>query len=448
MKRIVVWAVLIVGLVTFVQSAHAKQGFTPPELTLAVVGHNTIKIDSKEDKAKQDAKAGFEAPAWVKEIATELRTRGAKIAPKADLTSLYKANPADLANGKLPDEFSSAIADYVIFIDATVTVAAKNRKGTSYSVDLKINVINTDLNEKTSDLGLKGGGLFEKPELAAEATAKRYKNEIANFAVSVINNDRIHERTIKLFVKGLVVKSKRNKFEHRDDLLDLLAYPLRVSEARGISFNPDGESEFDISVRGLSAGALARIYSQHGFGLAIDKVGKGKIYAHYDPAYGFAVKLYVPVFKNSTRDDTYDKYTETLPSKIEEMLKEAAPYLWPVVWEEGRPDYPKGRKLRKLIRQIKDDAGPALLMTGEIKRNRDGDDVLVLNFYFSLNRKKLLTVKLTGSVEHPEGFAKQIEEAVRLPLLKKLKRYAKKFSSRAKDEIELLEQNLVPIPTP
>ena len=408
-------------------AAPAPIPFDQP-LRLAVVAFETL------DGAATPATASREAEVKA------LTARGARIADAAATASLQAVKAADLKQGALPAGFTSAAADYVIMLETTVTVGAKNVRGSdknSYGVDVVTTVIHTDTAKALNALTLKGGGVFANPaEAAAEAIAKR-SGESANYVATILNRQKGRDFQIRLHITGV------QDTDHRDDLLDILAFPPEIREVRFQKLaEPYEASDILLTVQGISAGAVARILDRHGFGLKIDKVGRGELWATYAPQKAFALKLFTTAFANATGDDGYEAAADKLAASFRDHLN-TLPWIWTAPWPDGTPDFPKGRALKKLLKNTHEDFGRVLMATGELRIRRDIMK-LTLKIYMVPTAKPLLSVTLEGDFSRPESFAAQMQQKVSAPLWAKIKKMRKRFSRRKQAELQKYTETAKP----
>ena len=397
-------------------------------LRLAVISFET------HDGVAVPATAALEA------ASKALAARGAAIADAAAIASLQNTKAADLKGGSLPADITSALADYIIMVETTVTLGAKNVRGSdknSYGVDVVTTIIFTDTGAAINALTLKGGGVFATPaEAAAEAIAKR-SGESANYVATILNQQSGRDFQVRLHITGV------QDTDHRDDLLDILAFPPEIGEVRFQKLAESYEaSDVLLTVHGISAGAVARILDRHGFGLRIDKVGRGELWATYAPQKAFALKLFTTGFANATKDDGYDAAAEKLAATFKDHLN-TMPWIWIAPWPEGTPDYPKGRALKSLLKNTREDFGTVLVATGELRIKRDIMQ-LVLNIYMVPTAKPLLSVTLDGDFSRPESFSAQMQQKVSDPLWAKIKKMRKRFSRRKQAELQKYTETATP----
>ena len=363
-----------------------------------------------------------------------LTARGALVADATKVQSLQAAKPAELKTGALPADINSDVADYVVVMDCSTKVGAKNVRGTdknSYGVDIVTTILHTDSATAINALTLKGGGVFATPaEAAADALGKRVE-EAANYVATIINQQRTKDFQIKLHI------SEVQDTDHRDDLLDILSFPKAIREVRFQKLGTPAEiSDVLLTVQGISAGEVGRILSGHGYGLTVNKVGKGELWTTYTPSKAFAIKLFSTAFGNSTRDDGYEVAAEKLGKAIGDTF-DALPWIWTGEWPEGQPDFPKKRVLKRLLKNTKEDFGMVLVSTGELKIHRDIMK-LCIKVYAVPSARPLLNVTLEGDFTRPESYTAQMQEKVLQPLRSKLKKIRKKFSKRRQDELHIL----------
>ncbi len=413
------------------QQTSKKEKFNDPVPKIAVITYMTYEGASA---AYHDASDKF---------ASELKARGAIAADRNELSGLIEAGLEKIKEGKFVDSFSSASADYVLLIDGSVKMTDKNvneQKQNLYVSEYTAYVFNVDTGDKVNSHMRAAKELGDSPKIKFTELIDKYFKETANWAAGTINSHRTREFTVKLTVTGV------EDADHNNDLLENLANNPRVAEVRAVKLakGKDTTSEFDIIVKGISAGALSKILNGQGYGLTTEKIEKGSVWARYDAQKGFAIKIYVSLFDNLTKNADNDRYVDTMPAKFEAEL-EKIDFIWIKRFKDGRLDFPKGTNLKKVMTAASDETGNPFLLACELKIGaKDKKELAECKLYFAATGQAVHSFALEGQFMDADSFAGQLSAQTAAIMTAVKKKCASKFSKRFLKEMSLYEKNLQP----